>query len=138
VTLSVWLRLYATSTIGVLLLVQLAFPFRPLRKWLADGDHIAHHPTEPDGPFFVVKDGEPQGKVYASYREANRQLNVGTRLRAWLSEMLDCPWCTAAWVALGIAGGYAAVEGAGVLWWVPTLWLAAAATVVVLDAVAEA
>ena len=136
-TLRLFLQLWPACVIATLLLVDLSFPAAPLRTWLAKGTHVATLPTQPDGPWFVVDEDEPEAEPYPTYREAVKELTWPQRFRAWVSELVSCYWCTSAWVAL--VG--TAVFTEGDVWfrlsWVPAVWLASAGTAVVLNAVSE-
>ena len=125
-TLSLWFRIYGASVIGIMLLVRLGFPLGPLRQWLQSGPYVA----KGAGKWAVVNGDEvTQADGKWSARVKLGPLNL---LRSWLGEMLDCPYCSGAYVA----AFFVAVSGAGWVW-CPALWAASACTVVIMDRVAE-
>ena len=127
-TLSLWLRIYGASVIGIMLLVRLGFPFGPLRQWLQSGPYVGI--GEESGTYAVVDGGRP---IAAPSKWAARvKLGPLNLLRSWLGEMLDCPYCSGAYVA----AFFVAVSGVGWVW-CPALWAASACTVVIMDRVAE-
>jgi hypothetical protein len=137
-TLGLFLRLWPSVTILILLAVDLAFPLGPVRRWLEQGDHVAVPPLrETEGPWVVIRDGEPDGQQYDSPQAAARALSWPARIRAWAADMWQCPWCIGGWIAL--AGVAACLPGSTwdrIQWW-PCVWLAASGTAVVLKAIAD-
>ncbi len=131
-TLSLWLRIYGASVIGIMLLVRLGFPFGPLRQWLQSGPYVAKGAA---GWAVVTVHGmgyPDEVDPCDSKWDARAKVGPLNLLRSWLGEMLDCPYCSGAYVA----AFFVAVSGAGWVWW-PALWAASACTVVIMDRVAE-
>lgn len=129
-TLSLWLRIYGASVIGIMLLVRLGFPFGPLRQWLRSGPYVAV--SESGKGWASVHAGGAQVRPALTKWQARWHVGPANLLRSWLGEMLDCPYCTGAYVA----AFFVAVSGVGWVWW-PALWAASACTVVIMDRVAE-
>jgi hypothetical protein len=132
-TLSLWFRIYGASVIGVMLLVRLGFPFGPLRQWLQSGPYVAKGAAgwaivTPRAVGPLAEHVEPAVGKWS----ARVKLGPLNLLRSWLGEMVDCPYCSGAYVA----AFFLAVSGAGWVWW-PALWAASACTVVIMDRVAE-
>lgn len=130
-TASLGLRLYAATTIGVLLLVRLSWPFGSLRSWFQSGPYVAHG----DAGWAVV-DG-PTVTPCESVWQARAKVGPLNLLRSWVGELLACPYCCAAWIALFFASAFLPGTAWERLQFWPVLWLSASATVVVLDRVAE-
>lgn len=128
-TLSLWLRIYGASVIGIMLLVRLGFPFGPLRQWSQSGPYPAKGADSDAWAVVTPHDGV---KMALSKWDARWRVGPLNLLRSWLGEMLDCPYCSGAYVA----AFFVAVSGAGWVWW-PALWAASACTVVIMDRVAE-
>jgi uncharacterized protein DUF1360 len=133
-TLDLFLRIYAASAILILLMVDLAFPLGPVRRWLNAGPHVGA--ASEQGPWFVVG-GPHEGGPYDSPQKAAVQLTTAQRVRAWGGELTSCPWCFGGWATLVASLAFIDAGWMVRLSWWPLVWLAASSTVVVLDAIAE-
>lgn len=135
-TAETFLILWASTALGVLLVVQLSFPWAPVRRWLARAPELI---TDEGGREWIVR---REGTVTAPQPSKAKALALGEvtraeRVKAWARDWNECPWCCGAWVAL--AGVAVASLGTGdlLLWWWPVVWLSSSASVVILDAIAE-
>ncbi len=109
---------------GVKLLVDLRVPFAPLRRCAAGADHVVTLDDEDTGPFQARVGGEPVGEPSASFAAAAAHVARPQRLRAWLYEMVSCPYCCGGWVTLAAVAGWVAATGNGwaeLVWW-PAIW----------------
>lgn len=128
-TLSLWLRIYGASVIGIMLLVRLGFPLGPLRQWLQSGPYVAKGAM---GWAYTLTGEAADLAMARSKWDARGKVGPLNLLRSWAGDALDCPYCSGAYVA----AFFIAVSGAGWVWW-PALWAASACTVVIMDRVAE-
>lgn len=126
-TLSLWLRIYGASVIGIMLLVRLGFPFGPLRQWLQSGPYVAKGAAG-----WAVVDGPDQVRQMSSRWVARGQVGPLNLLRSWLGDLCSCYWCAGAWVTLVFTLAF--VLGSTwdrLTWWGPC-WLAASFTCAVI------
>jgi hypothetical protein len=136
-TPSLFAQLYSASAIGIMLLVRLEFPFSGMRQWLQQGRYVAY--SEALGWAVVTPPGTGSEDVEPVGSKWQARVAVGPfgLARSWIGAALECGWCSGAWVSLFFACVF--VDGNAwdrLVWW-PVLWLASAATTVVLDKVAE-
>ena len=127
-TLSLCLRIYGASVIGIMLLVRLGFPFGPLRQWLQSGPYVGI--GQESGTYAVVDGGRP---IAAPSKWAARvKLGPLNLLRSWLGDLCSCYWCTGGWVALLAALAFVPGSAWDRLTWWGALWAAASFTVAVV------
>ena len=127
-TLSLWLRIYGASVIGIMLLVRLGFPLGPLRQWLQSGPYVGI--GEESGTYAVVDGGRP---IAAPSKWAARvKLGPINLLRSWLGDLCSCYWCTGGWVALFAVLAFVPGSVWDRLTWWGALWAAASFTVAVV------
>ena len=134
-TTETFLILWASTALGVLLVVQLSFPWAPVRRWLARAPELI---TDEGGREWIVR---REGTVTAPQPSKAKALALGEvtlaeRVKAWARDWNECPWCCGAWISAGLVAA-ASVGDEAVGWWWPVVWLAGSGTVVVLDAIAE-
>lgn len=126
-TLSLWLRIYGASVIGIMLLVRLWFPFGPLRQWLQSGPYVAKGAAG-----WAVVDGPDQVRQMSSRWVARGQVGPLNLLRSWLGDLVSCYWCAGAWVTLVSTLAFAlGTTWDRLTWWGPC-WLAASFTCAVI------
>lgn len=127
-TLSLWLRIYGASVIGIMLLVRLGFPLGPLRQWLQSGPYVGI--GEESGTYAVVDGGRP---IAAPSKWAARvKLGPINLLRSWLGDLVSCYWCAGAWVTLVFTLAFAlGTTWDRLTWWGPC-WLSASFTCAVI------
>lgn len=135
VTVELFAVLVASVAIAILLVVELQFPLGAPRRWLLQGRHV-ETTDNVHGPWFVVRDRERDGG-HRSPAAAAAELSAGERVRAWLADIVSCPWCSGGWLSLGTLIAVAVDRGADVLWFWPALWFCSAAAAVVMRRVAE-
>jgi hypothetical protein len=127
------LEIYAGVTIAILLVTELDWPFDPVRRWLARTPRVQ---VNGDGTAWAII-WQDKLTPYPSRKAALGSLTYPQRVKGWLNDLTTCPWCLGGWVSLAACTGF--VEGPAwdrlQVW--PLVWLAAAATCVVLDRVAD-
>ena len=133
-----FLILYGACTIAILLVTTLAFPFAPVRRWLARSADIS---TDQYGSGWVVQRmGQTISSVQPTKAKAWTEAEVGRleRVRRWFSDLSACPYCCGAWISAALVSAAAVEAGdVGLLAYWPSLWLAGSGSVVILDAIAE-
>jgi sterol desaturase/sphingolipid hydroxylase (fatty acid hydroxylase superfamily) len=139
-TASLFLRLYPATVLAVLLVTELAVPFGPVRRWLSRAPHLAVNTDGLEEQWAVVAPNHvPISGPYPTRKEAALHLRWKDRVKSDVHDLVTCAWCAGFWLAAGVVGGYALWAGdGGLLWWQPAVWAASSATVVILDAIAEA
>lgn len=136
-TASTFLISWASTTLAILLVVTLQFPWGPVRRWLARAPELI---TDPCGREWVVR---REGQVTPPQSSKAKALEAGEvtradRVKAWGRDLNECPWCCGAWLALAAAAAAALEAGeVGLLLWWPVLWFTSSASVVVIDAIAD-
>lgn len=135
-TLSLFLRMYPAVTIAILLIVELSWPWDPIRRWLNRSPQLW---VNDDGTLWQIRQSGRVLGEWPTRREATAHLRHRDRFRSWANDWQSCPWCCGAWLAAGLLAIVAAVDSDAdlMLWW-PALWVASSGTAVVLDAIAEA
>lgn len=132
-TLSLWLRIYGASVIGIMLLVRLGFPFGPLRQWLQSGPYVAKGAAgwavvTPRAAGPLAEHVEPADGKWS----ARVKLGPLNLLRSWLGDLCSCYWCTGGWVALFAVLAFVPGSVWDRLTWWGALWAAASFTVAVV------
>ena len=134
-TLDLFLRLYATVALGIMVLVIFDWPFDVIRRALARGPQL--HTDEFGNEWRIIQQHQTLG-VYGSRKEAVKHMKESDRIRAFFHEMCSCPWCCGGHLAYLTLGAYAVVWGeASVLWYWPLLWFTASLSVALVKMAAE-
>lgn len=136
-TADTFLILWSSTTLAILLVVTLQFPWGPVRRWLARAPELI---TDTYGREWVVR---REGQVTPPMPSKAKAYAIGEvtraeRVKAWGRDINECPWCCGAWLALAAVDAAALEAGeVGLLLWWPVLWLTSSAGVVLIDAVAD-
>lgn len=137
-TATLWLLLWPSCVLAILLTTGLSWPFAPVRRWLARAADIS---TDQWGSGWVVQRmGQTISAVQPTKAKAWTEAEVGRleRVRRWFSDLSACPYCCGAWISAALVSAAAVEAGdVGLLAYWPSLWLAGSGSVVILDAIAE-
>lgn len=141
-TPELFLTLAASCAIAILLVVELRVPVAPIRRWAQTGPQVVSERDE--GPW-VVRRLDPDTRQWHRDPEAHpspsaaaAHLTAAERFRAWLGELMECPYCTGAWLTAAALGVAAVDRGADVLVYWPALWFTSAVLVVTARRIGEA